>query len=1417
MSSEYTVQDLESLLTSSQGILCDFFDDPKLPEICQDAFQYCARDPATSCDRWLIYTDGSSAGPDRHAIPDQPGNPNAVLDAWAFLVVGETYVPLPGQACFSLIGWSAQPIHYDETRSHFLGADRLGADVAEREGLFWAALWRLGQNSSMPTVFRPDSLTTGHQAFGAAGAQQHTTSFRALRGVFQALQSLLPDDLLRLEHVVSHTDDPFNAFVDHAAKEERASSYYLQRQPIDMKKLTPMLPFLWMYLDRQSGLPQLTQHGFDAHAPDLPPSTSPALVEHCDPSGSQTSTTQARFALAFASANVASLCHRPDGHSGRLDYLRQQFKAHGLHFVGIQEARTEACSSKVDSVYRIASGHAKGHYGVELWINLAQPFIWTDDQPFFFETSNFVAVHLDPRCLIVRLDHPHLQAFLVVAHAPQSGQAEVDRAEWWGLFQGLLSRHCLHHPCFVMLDANATTGPFDDVHVFQNDDASSVNTDFLRDLLCQQDLCLPSTDLIHSGSNATWTSPDGSFAKRIDYVAVPVHWKTRCTFSQVLEHFDFVKLYDHAAVGLELRWHDSLSLSYESTAKPRLPGYDRTAVRTTEMHSLIASQQVPSWSTDIEAHVAQHQQQTLEVLATCCPPRRNKCKKVYMTSDIWQLRTAKLQAKKQVQAANRSYKQQLLQACFSSWHAHHEQTTEHMPPDITHCDVLCDRLRSTAALVTLDKKLRCRITAAKQLSLQQALGALDTRASATDILQQVKQHYGPTNPKKCGKRPAPILDNEDGTPCLDAQASLDRWINFFKDMEGGERMSAEELRTGWIDNLRRLSNAHFDINLTALPSLLDLETALRRIANNKATGPDHIPGEFCNSNPAAVGRQMYSQLLKLILHGHEALCHKHGRLTTLWKGKGPHREASSYRSILISSHVGKALHRTLRVHQSDLYEAFLQAQQVGGRRKVPVTIGLHMVRSFIRWQKQQQRSSSVIFLDLKEAFYRIVRPLVVDTPMTDEALASMAARLRLPDNTLHELHALLCQDNAAQMAHLPWHARKYLTALHTDTNFSFAGQQDVCRTTIGTRPGDAFADVVFGYAWARVLASLEQAMSDHQLTEMIPSRADFHPYEDQATETGSVPFLGPSWMDDLAVCLSASTAVALESKTALVTGLLLDLCHQHGMTPNVQKGKTEILFSFRGKGSRKLRLRYHSEAHGKTLPVICGNGVVDVSVIGEYLHLGATCHHSTQTSSELKRRIAIGHQAAFTKHRKLLYHNKAIPFDKRRQFFETLVLSKILYGTEIWTLDTKETVSYFHNAILRLYRRLLRVPHDSHMADHEILADTGLPSPADLLKRQRLRYLVTLCQCSQLVPWGLFHADAQWHDLLRQDLDWMYAHYAGPLLCQTHVSPFGNGSNCSMNTLGIGRGSRPELPLIAAISDPGSFLSSFCTGMPSRP
>lgn len=51
----------------------------------------------------------------------------------------------------SSFGWSGHNVIYDELDPHFAGALTLCSASAEREALLWAAIWRLSQNTDIPT------------------------------------------------------------------------------------------------------------------------------------------------------------------------------------------------------------------------------------------------------------------------------------------------------------------------------------------------------------------------------------------------------------------------------------------------------------------------------------------------------------------------------------------------------------------------------------------------------------------------------------------------------------------------------------------------------------------------------------------------------------------------------------------------------------------------------------------------------------------------------------------------------------------------------------------------------------------------------------------------------------------------------------------------------------------------------------------------------------------------------------------------------------------------------------------------------------------------------------------------------------------------------------------------------------------
>jgi hypothetical protein len=101
-----------------------------------------------------------------------------------------------------------------------------------------------------------------------------------------------------------------------------------------------------------------------------------------------------------------------------------------------------------------------------------------------------------------------------------------------------------------------------------------------------------------------------------------------------------------------------------------------------------------------------------------------------------------------------------------------------------------------------------------------------------------------------------------------------------------------------------------------------------------------------------------------------------------------------FTSIILSlKPPGQTIHRALRQKHHGLYTHFMQSQQLGGRPHMPVGVPLHMSRAFLRWQHRLKCPASVVFLDLTEAFYRVVRVLALGGDLDDEHLAYIACHL----------------------------------------------------------------------------------------------------------------------------------------------------------------------------------------------------------------------------------------------------------------------------------------------------------------------------------------------------------------------------------------------------------------------------------------
>eukprot|EP00435_Cladocopium_sp_Y103_P062619 s676_g24.t1 len=348
--------DINNFFGSADNILCKSVEGLSLPEHVVQAIERCT--PNDNPDRLLIYCDGSSLTEHRRRPPlrvDEEGHG----DTWAFLVLSEQYID-QDTSNIDFLGWTAQPVLFHADAPHYAGAQKIGSETSEREALFWSSLWRLAQNTSLPTTFCTDSTTAERQGAGLDGASDVDLSFRLLRAVCQGLQEVLGPDGCSFSHVAGHSGDCWNDLVDLAAKQERQRSFLLPRQRIDLRQWSP--------------LPAPMQSIANDHSEQLQ---------------------SVQLHVSFGSANVQSLFAGPDGYQGKTQLVRDQMRQFGLTFLGIQESRAPEICGLSDNILRLGAGADRGHWGVELWIDLQQPIAHVLSTPVFLTKQN--VIHCGPQ------------------------------------------------------------------------------------------------------------------------------------------------------------------------------------------------------------------------------------------------------------------------------------------------------------------------------------------------------------------------------------------------------------------------------------------------------------------------------------------------------------------------------------------------------------------------------------------------------------------------------------------------------------------------------------------------------------------------------------------------------------------------------------------------------------------------------------------------------------------------------------------------------------------------------------------------------------------------------------------------------------------------------------------------------------
>lgn len=328
--------------------------------------------------------------------------------------------------------------------------------------------------------------------------------------------------------------------------------------------------------------------------------------------------------------------------------------------------------------------------------------------------------------------------------------------------------------------------------------------------------------------------------------------------------------------------------------------------------------------------------------------------------------------------------------------------------------------------------------------------AIEADGASSSQIYGILRKAGFGNRKRKGLRPLPCLQDGLGHPGTNTRELQRAWQRHFAKVESGYEVSAEELL-----QLRALSDLQQpgpdQDALQHLPCLEQFERTLRRAQPHRAAGPDALVPELCKYAAKYMAAYLYPLFVKAALYQSEPVHFKGGILCEVYKNKGPTTDPNSFRGILVSSQIAKCFHSMFRDQALPAFTQNTDGLHCGGRPGRPVEFSAQGVRLFHALCAQQGRSSAILFIDIKSAYYRLLRQISIGPTCSEAELCKILQALHLPAETYHNLRYQLDQSCAAEQLGVPPAAHAQAQSFHRNTWFQTRSNAGITRTLCGNQ------------------------------------------------------------------------------------------------------------------------------------------------------------------------------------------------------------------------------------------------------------------------------------------------------------------------------------------------------------------------------
>eukprot|EP00435_Cladocopium_sp_Y103_P007934 s2283_g2.t1 len=1173
----------------------------------------------------------------------------------------------------------------------------------------------------VPIVFHFDSVYAGHAAQGRCLSVLNQDLTQIVRSFALWLEQLT---FVKLEwmHVRGHSGNPWNDLADaisvRAARNAIVTTvlHELENECTFQSTDSHSVQWLWLYERSLQGRPdapllQGLSWKFNTRAPahstpdvSVQPWMQRLQRQQAKPVAS------ASLQIRFATANVLTLYPAQQGASSflgaRAESLAMQFHREGVQCIGLQETRC-SCSGYLafDSFHVLSASADKGHGGVQLW--LAKK-VKTSSADIDITHSHLRIIHGDSRRLIVHLRHDHLRLLFIVLHAPCHEDAAALTA-WWNATSALIPSSFSSWTWIVLCDANSRLGSLESACVgsFGAEEENLKGATF-HEWLQRHDLWLPQTfESSHSGPHATWTHA-AQGTGRLDYVGLSsnVPAEHACTWVEPQIDLTLVRP-DHACVCADV------------TLPVRSPG------SVFQAPSCSTPLRPPIWHDDVHTHAALLQAQLVSAHPSV---PRDHLRKKHLTDETHALIRRKRRLLNRVRHARASWRRFCLQRIFAAFRA----------PDTIQFD---DR----RAVATLFQNIALADACYREASLQVCFAvrkddriffqdlAEDTGRVARQGVHRIWDAIKPLLPKWKNRR----LHN---LRCLGPTA--DEQADHYCQLEGGVAIAyVDLLHDCHVAQRGQVEDLPLTVQLSQLPSRIDVECRIQQISANKAPGVDGIKPGVLRAEGSTISDETGQLILKMWLTGQEPVQFKGGLIHSISK-KIHSTQVSNMRGIMLIDVIGKIAHALLRKRFLPSLMSWRHPLQLGGFPRCSTLFATQYLRSFQERAKWLHMPSAVLFLDVKSAFHCMLRQLLLGNI---ETIPPCLREILIAADCDPAAIALEIQRTSMAFDRdVPYCEQRLLRDAHTFTWFGLAEGEATYRTSRGSRPGSPLADVAFNAMMVQVLHDLHAALSANSLLQM-------------GFQHFAMPAPPVTWVDDVAIPIITTHSSDLERALVQVTEATVAVFRRHGLSLNFKASKTEAVVAFRGSDAAACRADLLVKRLGRiSLPTFD----FQMKCSASYEHLGAIFADDACMAKEIEHRKSRATKAYRLVRRSILC-NRHVDTITRLKLFESLIIPIILHGAGNWGLLSKRQYDGLHACIMTWQRSIVNDGFwtPGQRTDFELQGHWRLPALSLRLAKLRLLYAF---HCVQDGPRLLLdyitsvaHLKGSWFHALRLGLQWL--------------------------------------------------------------